>query len=130
MLSVGIETWIRKGSSCAGARQLWAWMDHPLEPGQRNKPHNLSEPQFPGLKNGRKKQYIPDHEGWMRWGMCVKRSDGQHDGGDSDCKDGDDQVPSLLAGVALQCLEERREFPRPSVWVGVASATATAWLAS
>ena len=98
MLGVGIETWIRKGSSSAGAHQLWAWMDHPLEPGQLNKPHNLSEPQFPGLKNGRKKQYIPDHEGWMRWGMCVKHSDSQHDDSDRDRKDGDDQVPSLLDG--------------------------------
>lgn len=107
-------------------------MDHPLEPGQRNKPHNLSEPQFPLPGSGKweEEQYIPDHAGLDEMGYVRKAAqDGQHDGGDSDCKDGDDQVPSLLAGWP-QCVEERREFPRPSVWVGVASATATAWLAS
>ena len=35
--------------------QLWAWTDRPLAPGQLNKPCNLSEPQFPGLQNGKKK---------------------------------------------------------------------------
>lgn len=90
----------------------------------------------------------------MRWGMCVKHSDVimimvtgtakmvmtkfLASGGSQDIVEaqaGDvsftgDLGWGLLEGVALQWVEEGKEFPRPSIWVSEASVTVTARLTS
>ena len=54
----------------------------------------------------------------MRWGMCVKHSDSQHDVGDRDCKHGDDQVPSLLDGWLFNGWKREGRSPgHQSGWV-------------
>lgn len=46
------------GASGGGAPGLRAGADHPSAAGPPKEPCNLSEPQFPGLRNGNNEEYI------------------------------------------------------------------------